>query len=85
MGLLIAVVVGLLVGALAGRILPGVSRYGMAGDLLAGAVGGLAGVGTDAWFAHLDLTYGSPAIVAVGLIGAVVVLNITRRILRPFA
>ncbi|MHB8461411.1 MAG: GlsB/YeaQ/YmgE family stress response membrane protein [Vulcanimicrobiaceae bacterium] len=84
-GLIVGAGVGLLVGALAGRILPGQARMGLPGDLLVGALGGLLGVLLDAWLGHGDITSASPAIVAVGLIGAVVLLNIARRMPRPSA
>ncbi len=84
-GLIVGAAVGLLVGALAGHILPGQARMGRSGDLLVGALGGFLGVLLDAWLAHGDITSASPAIVAVGLIGAVVLLNIARRMPRPSA
>lgn len=80
MGLLVSVAIGLLVGALAARILPGEARGGILGDLLVGAVGGALGAAVDGLLFHAGLAQPSAVLLAWGLIGSVVLLNLVRRI-----
>lgn len=75
MDLLLAIVVGLISGWLAGVIMKG-SGYGVVGDILLGIVGGVIG----SWiFDLLDIAvYGTIGVIIMTVIGAVVLIYIVR-------
>jgi len=79
MDLLWFLLIGLIAGWLAGKIMKG-SGYGLVGDLVLGIIGAMIGGHLFAWFGIL--TYGFIADVIVATVGAVLLVLVVRLIKR---
>jgi len=79
MSLLWFLLIGLIAGWLAGKIMQG-SGYGVIGDLVLGIIGAMIGGHIFAWFGIL--TYGFIGDVIVATIGAILLVVLVRLIKR---
>jgi uncharacterized membrane protein YeaQ/YmgE (transglycosylase-associated protein family) len=79
MGLIYMLIVGLIAGWLAGKIMKG-SGYGVVGDIVVGIVGALIGGNVLAWFGIL--TFGLIGSIFSAVVGAVLLIFIIRLIKR---
>jgi uncharacterized membrane protein YeaQ/YmgE (transglycosylase-associated protein family) len=79
MGILSWVVVGLIAGWLAGKVLRG-GGYGLIGDIVVGVLGGLLGGWLASYFLHLkDAVNGiNVESILVALVGAIILLVLIR-------
>jgi uncharacterized membrane protein YeaQ/YmgE (transglycosylase-associated protein family) len=79
MGLLWLLLIGLIAGWLAGKIMKG-SGYGMIGDLVLGIVGAMLGGHVFGWFGIVS--YGFIGDVIVATVGAILLVVLIRLIKR---
>lgn len=80
MGILLFIIFGLIVGAVARWIVPGTGPGGILGDLIVGIVGAVIGGWLFSLFGHTGVTGFTIGSFVCALIGAVVLLWIIRAI-----
>jgi uncharacterized membrane protein YeaQ/YmgE (transglycosylase-associated protein family) len=81
MGILSWIVVGLIAGWLAGRVMRG-GGYGLIGDIIVGVVGGLLGgfLGTQVFHIAADVNGINLESILVAFVGAVILLIVLRAV-----
>jgi len=80
MGILLWIVFGIIVGAVARWIVPGEGPGGILGDLIVGILGALIGGWLYSFFGHIGVTGFNIGSFICALIGAVVLLWIIRAV-----
>jgi uncharacterized membrane protein YeaQ/YmgE (transglycosylase-associated protein family) len=80
MSILSWLIVGIVAGWLAKRVIPGEAPRGMLGDLVIGIVGAVAGGWIFNYFGHPGTTGVNIGSIVVAFIGAVVVLWLMRQV-----
>jgi uncharacterized membrane protein YeaQ/YmgE (transglycosylase-associated protein family) len=80
-GFIAWIFVGLIAGAIAGRIARG-RGYGCIGDIIVGLIGSLVGGFVFSLFVNSTKTYGFLASVGVSIVGALIVIFLSRLIFR---
>ena len=80
MSILAWIIVGIIAGWLAKRVIPGEGPRGVLGDLVIGVVGAIAGGWMFNYFGHPGATGVNIGSIVVAFIGAVVVLWLMRQL-----
>lgn len=74
------IIVGIIAGWLAKRVIPGEGPRGVPGDLVIGVVGAIAGGWIFNYFGHTGATGVNIGSIAIAFVGAVVVLWLMRQL-----